>query len=339
MVQPWHLELVSKPGFRFCRSTDCEVVYFHPDGDHLRKPDVRVRVGLKETADPVPICYCFGFTEALLAQEIRETGECSIPRRIAAEVKAGNCACEARNPQGSCCLGHVASAVIRLKSGRANPDPRPAISGRSSQIRTVVKLRVLSLIAILGAGIFATAEIVQPFYRSDRALSDPYSTYVVGEYGFVQTTAFIVLSVGSLALSLGFTPFRGSAVRWRVGRILLAVWSVGVLMAAIFPIAGGPLPASAGIHGLASMLSFLSIIAGMLVLSQAFERDARWQPFAFSSWLLTLAGGGSFVLAAIIHHPTCFAILQRIFLGTIALWIGAASARMHKLALDGGASA
>src|SRR5712692_1676022 len=111
MVQPWRLELVSKPGFFFCRSADCEVVYFHPDGDRLRKPDVRVRVGLKETEDPVPICYCFGFTEAMAVEEIRATGKCTIPQRITAEVKAGNCACEIRNPQGACCLGNVNAAV------------------------------------------------------------------------------------------------------------------------------------------------------------------------------------------------------------------------------------
>jgi hypothetical protein len=113
MVQPCHLELVNKPGFLFCRSADCDVVYFHPEGDCLRRPDVRVRVGLKETEDPVPICYCFGFTEAMAVEEVRNTGQCTIPQRITAEVKAGNCACEIRNPQGSCCLGNVNAAVKR----------------------------------------------------------------------------------------------------------------------------------------------------------------------------------------------------------------------------------
>lgn len=112
-VQSWHLERVNKPGFLFCRSGDCNVVYFHPEGDCLRKPDVRVRVGLKETADPVPICYCFGFTEAMAFEEVRATGTCTIPQRITAEVRAGNCACEIRNPQGSCCLGNVTIALKR----------------------------------------------------------------------------------------------------------------------------------------------------------------------------------------------------------------------------------
>ena len=113
-VQPWHLELVNKPGFLFCRSKECCVIYFHPDGECLHKPDVRVRVGLKETEDPVSICYCFGFTEAMAVKEIRDTGKCTIPQRITAEVKAGNCACEIRNPQGFCCLGNVNAAVKRV---------------------------------------------------------------------------------------------------------------------------------------------------------------------------------------------------------------------------------
>ncbi len=113
MVQPWHLELVNNSGFLFCRSADCDVVYFHPEGDRLRKPDVSVRVGLKETEDPVPICYCFGFTEAMAVEEIEATGKCTIPQRITAEVKAGNCACEIRNPQGSCCLGNVTAFIKR----------------------------------------------------------------------------------------------------------------------------------------------------------------------------------------------------------------------------------
>lgn len=119
MVQPWHLDRVNKPGFLFCSSSHCEVVYFHPEGDCLRKQDVRVRVGLKETEDPVPLCYCFGFTEAMVREEIRATGRCTIPERIAAEIKAGHCACEIRNPQGSCCLGNVRAAVKRAMSAVA----------------------------------------------------------------------------------------------------------------------------------------------------------------------------------------------------------------------------
>ena len=113
MVKPEFLSLVDKAGFRFCPAAGCDVVYFHPDGEELRKGDLRVRVGMKETEDPVPICYCFGFTEAMVRREIEKTGACTIPERIAAEMKARHCACEVRNPQGLCCLRDVKEVVRR----------------------------------------------------------------------------------------------------------------------------------------------------------------------------------------------------------------------------------
>jgi hypothetical protein len=114
MVQPEFLDTVNKPGFLFCGTPTCELVYFHPDGDRMDKKDVRVRIGLKETADPVPLCYCFGFTERMVQEEVDAMGVCTIPDRIGAEVRKENCACEVRNPQGSCCLGNVAAVVKRV---------------------------------------------------------------------------------------------------------------------------------------------------------------------------------------------------------------------------------
>jgi len=113
-VKPEHLETVQNRSFGFCRTATCDVVYYSEDGVILSKGDVRQRIGLKEFEDPVPLCYCFGFTEAMIREEIQATGTCTIPQRITAEVRAGNCACEIRNPQGSCCLGHVQSTFKKM---------------------------------------------------------------------------------------------------------------------------------------------------------------------------------------------------------------------------------
>jgi len=123
MVEPQFLETVDATGFLLCPSADCELVYFHPDGVRLTKADVRVRVGLKETVDPVPICYCFGFTEAMARDEIAATGKCTIPERVSAEMKRELCACEVRNPQGSCCFARVTSVVKRLLAARPKTIP------------------------------------------------------------------------------------------------------------------------------------------------------------------------------------------------------------------------
>ncbi|MBS0657757.1 MAG: hypothetical protein JSR82_05850 [Verrucomicrobia bacterium] len=112
-VKPKHLQAVEDGPFHFCRTPTCEVVYFSARGAILKQDDVRQRIGLKAAQGSVPVCYCFGFTEQMVHEEVSATGKCAIPQRIAAEVKAGNCACEIRNPQGSCCLGNVTAVMKR----------------------------------------------------------------------------------------------------------------------------------------------------------------------------------------------------------------------------------
>jgi bacterioferritin-associated ferredoxin len=99
--------------YRFCETTDCPVVYYDGDGTQFRKDQVRVRVGLKETEDPVPLCYCFGVTERMIHEEVQQTGRSTAEVRIRAEVKADNCRCEVENPSGRCCLGQLVQAEKR----------------------------------------------------------------------------------------------------------------------------------------------------------------------------------------------------------------------------------
>jgi hypothetical protein len=95
--------------YYFCEAQDCDVVYFAQDSQApvFRRADLLVRVGVKETTDPIPVCYCFGFSRRDIEGEIAETGRSTIAERITTEVKAGNCACEVKNPSGKCCLGNV----------------------------------------------------------------------------------------------------------------------------------------------------------------------------------------------------------------------------------------
>jgi Zinc binding domain len=120
MLDPAHLERLLPLERRFCRTPSCDVLYYGPDGRSVRKQDAGVRVGLKETEDPIPLCYCFGFSRADVEREHAEAGSCTIPARIATEIRAGHCACEVKNPSGACCLGDVRAAVAEV-TARASP--------------------------------------------------------------------------------------------------------------------------------------------------------------------------------------------------------------------------
>lgn len=109
-----HTRVSAQEQYWFCRAPDCDVVYFGAGGV-FRKPDVKVRVGLKEQKDPVPLCYCFDYTRADVWRDIEERGHTEIPVRIKAEVQAGFCACEVKNPAGTCCLGEITRAIQEAK--------------------------------------------------------------------------------------------------------------------------------------------------------------------------------------------------------------------------------
>lgn len=105
----------SAPEHRFCPTPDCSVVYFGGDEVFLRE-DLTVPVFQKEPPGERTVCYCFGITETAIRRELDATGLSSAADRVTALVKAGRCACEVKNPQGSCCLGNLI--------GVTNPTPR-----------------------------------------------------------------------------------------------------------------------------------------------------------------------------------------------------------------------
>jgi len=116
MLKPELLEQAMTGTYGVCSARDCPVVYFEEQGSHrFTIDDLRVRVGLKTKEDPIPLCYCFGFDESHILDEISRTGNSTIPERISRLIREGLCACEARNPAGICCLGEVNKTANRLR--------------------------------------------------------------------------------------------------------------------------------------------------------------------------------------------------------------------------------
>lgn len=109
-------ELIDAPFF-FCETPECDVVYYSEFGERLfDKDDLRVRVGVKENVDPIPVCYCFGFTERDIIGDVAAHGHSTIDEIIRRNVKAGLCSCEVSNPSGRCCLGRVQKAIKKARA-------------------------------------------------------------------------------------------------------------------------------------------------------------------------------------------------------------------------------
>jgi hypothetical protein len=100
---------------RFCPEPSCEVVYFDDSGHVFTAADIRAGVWQKQPFGARMICYCFGENEADM---LREPGPSQAAERVRAHIAAGRCACELRNPKGTCCLADVIAAVKRVEASR-----------------------------------------------------------------------------------------------------------------------------------------------------------------------------------------------------------------------------
>lgn len=106
--------------YYFCDAPDCDTVYVSALGDHLIAKDMlTVRVGIKETEDPIPLCYCFGYDRQAIRDDIRLKGETQIQNLITQRVRAGECRCEETNPSGGCCLGEISKAIKQARAMKA----------------------------------------------------------------------------------------------------------------------------------------------------------------------------------------------------------------------------
>jgi hypothetical protein len=103
--------------YYFCRTADCAVIYFSADGTQTFSGDMlRERVFQKAPGDDtVWVCYCFRHTAENIRTDLLTTPAGTVLPAIEQATAAGQCACELRNPQGSCCLGNVRALVQILK--------------------------------------------------------------------------------------------------------------------------------------------------------------------------------------------------------------------------------
>ena len=103
----------SKQAFWVCHDPACPTVYFSEGANVISAQELRTEPGFKNGTTGL-ICYCFLYRREDIAREIAARGTTTVFEAIQQEVKAGNCACQVRNPSGGCCLGEVRRAIVEV---------------------------------------------------------------------------------------------------------------------------------------------------------------------------------------------------------------------------------
>lgn len=111
------LRQILDESYYFCDIEDCDIVYFSESGSHIIKADsIREAVYQKSPQNPqTKVCYCFQHTVGDIQDAVTNATHDRIVEDIQLGIQQGQCACDWRNPQGSCCLGNVRQFIKQIQ--------------------------------------------------------------------------------------------------------------------------------------------------------------------------------------------------------------------------------
>jgi hypothetical membrane protein len=198
------------------------------------------------------------------------------------------------------------------------------------------RLKLLAAVAIVGQVFFTAIAWLLPFFSEYTLIGDNISELAIGRYGYLQTAALFAAGLGTLALAVGIRRTTSGSWGSRVGSFLIGLYGVGAILVGIFPTdridsAADLLSLTTvgAVHIGVSALSFVLGIVGMFVLSRTFKRDARWRGLWPWSLVLALATLIGFFLQG---EGPWVGLTQRIFVGTITLWLVLVAFRLRSIA-------
>lgn len=199
------------------------------------------------------------------------------------------------------------------------------------------------MLAIVSQIFLLASAWLLPIVSEYRLIEDNISELALGRYGFIQTIAFLVAGVGTLGLAFAIRKLTLGAWGSRIGSLLIGIYGVGAVLEAIFPIDRIDSPAdvsslspTALVHVLVALVSFLCIIAGMVILTWTFSRAARWR--SLTLWFALLATGAvSLFIGQAVEQGQgpWVGLTQRLLITAIAGWLILAARRVRSIAAVG----
>jgi hypothetical protein len=189
----------------------------------------------------------------------------------------------------------------------------------------------LATIAIAGMVFYPVSAVALHFLRPDTGIVETaMSAYAVGDYGFLETIAFVADGVAILALAGGLRISLNEPARSRMGLILLGLVGVGRLLEAAFPtdVPPGPVPRTpAGVvHLFVAFAVFVSVAVAAAIISGRVWKDPAWHGYRRPAMALAWASAatlGLFLLQALLRLGAghYFGLFEKLFLVTWHVWV------------------
>jgi hypothetical membrane protein len=227
--------------------------------------------------------------------------------------------------------GIIQAASREFSSKRGATVPSPSTTRQEAR-----RLQLIAAGAIVGLAFFAATALLLPLQSEYSLTADTISELAIGRYGYLQTAGFFAVGGSSLALAIGIRVVTKGSWGSPIGSAFIGLYGLGAILVGIFPTdevdAAGRVesPTSVGtVHNVVSALALVFGIAGMFVLSRTFKRDARWRALWPWSLVPAVAALVGFFLQS---ELPWVGLSQRIFVGTITLWLVLVAFRLRSIA-------
>ncbi len=192
-------------------------------------------------------------------------------------------------------------------------------------------LAVVTIISIADPAFFLLANAALHLLRRDLNPATHYiSEYAVGRFGWLMSTALVVLGVGTIALAVVMHATMHTTWLVRVGTAVLFVSGLSTILIGLFrtDLMGQPSTVAGAIHGRAAFIAILFEAISVLMLTAAFFRDGRWRSFRLVSLVFSVVVVISGALLPALQRGTG----ERLLVYTLVLWLFIAALRMRAAA-------
>lgn len=180
----------------------------------------------------------------------------------------------------------------------------------------------------------ALAQVMPPHYSP---ISQAESDLAVGSFGYIMTVNFLNRGILSLLFVFAFLQTLDHLgiprSKFKAGTILLGIWGLGALLLAVFPtdVPATPVSWHGAIHLVVAIVAFIGGAFGTLLISRDLLQSKTLSGLKRIAYPLSIVvmicWVVEFVLPFALPHLNMQigGLTERVFLGSVLLWIGLVS--------------
>ena len=171
--------------------------------------------------------------------------------------------------------------------------------------------------------------------RSDYPLaSHMISDYAVGDFGWVMVTVFIAWSIGIALLLSALLLAEPSSLSRKLGALLLAITSIGLLVSAAYrtDLPGLPDTPEGNVHTISFLVNIVCLLVAIPLLSLGFGQKSHLRSFRPVALALALAVVLTFLLQFFtLRKGMPYGLTNRLFVVVLLSWLICTAARLRGL--------